>query len=127
MSLEEGHTSRGEQMHSELLLGAVAYDPKVVLIWEGMRDHFRAMGVPLDFALFSYYEAQVDSLLRGHIDIAWNTPLAHVQVQQRTEGRSIALAMRDTDRDFHSRLVVRSDAGVRTVRDLEGKTLAVGS
>jgi ABC-type phosphate/phosphonate transport system substrate-binding protein len=111
----------------EILLGAVAYDPKAVTIWEGMREHFRAQGVPLDFALFSNYERQVEELLRGHIDIAWNTPLAHVRVQRRTDGRSLALGMRDSDRDFRSKLIVRTDAGVRALADLAGKTLAVGS
>jgi len=76
-----------------LLLGAVAYDPKVVTIWEEMRLYFREQGVPLDFALFSNYERQVDELLAGHIDVAWNTPLAHVRVQRRTDGRSRSLGM----------------------------------
>lgn len=110
-----------------ILLGAVAYDPKVVTIWEGIRDHFRAEGVKMDFALFSNYERQVETLLRGHIDLAWNTPLAHVRVQKRSEGRSISLGMRDTDRDFKAKVVVRKDAGVRALKDLEGKVLAVGS
>ena len=39
------------------MLGAVAYDPKVVTIWEGMRDYFVAQGVARDFALFSNYES----------------------------------------------------------------------
>jgi phosphonate transport system substrate-binding protein len=112
---------------AEILLGAVAYDPKVVTIWEGIRDHFRAQGVPLDFALFSNYERQVEELLRGHIDIAWNTPLAHVRVARRTEGRSQSLGMRDSDRDFHAKLIVRRDAGMKSLTDLHGKALAVGS
>jgi ABC-type phosphate/phosphonate transport system substrate-binding protein len=110
-----------------ILLGAVAYDAKVVPIWEGIRDHFRAEGVPLDFALFSNYERQVEELLARHIDVAWNTPLAHVRVQKRTEGRSLSLGMRDSDRDFRARLIVRKDAGIRGPGDLAGKTLAVGS
>ncbi len=110
-----------------ILLGAVAYDPRVVPIWEGMRAYFRDQGVPLDFALFSNYERQVESLLSGHIDIAWNTPLAHVRVQRRTQGRSLSLGMRDSDRDFHAKVLVRKDAGVRQVADLRGKVLAVGS
>ncbi len=78
-------------MANTILLGAVAYDPKVVTIWEGIRDYFRGAGVPLDFALFSNYERQVEMLLAGHIDIAWNTPLGHVRVQRRTGG-ALALA-----------------------------------
>lgn len=110
-----------------ILLGAVAYDPKVVTIWEGIREHFQKQGVKMDFALFSNYERQVETLLKGHIDVAWNTPLAHVRVQKRTEGRSISLGMRDSDRDFTAKIVVRKDAGIRSLADLAGKTLAVGS
>lgn len=110
-----------------LVLGAVAYDPKVVTIWEGIREHFRAQGCPLDFALYSNYERQVEALLAGHVDVAWNTPLAHVRVRRRTAGASLSLGMRDSDRDFRSKVVVRTDAGIRTLADLPGKTLAVGS
>ena len=110
-----------------ILLGAVAYDPKVVTIWEGIREHFVEQGAPLDFALFSNYERQVESLLAGHIDVAWDTPLAHVRVRRRTAGKSLSLGMRDSDRDFRCKIVVRKDAGIRSPKDLEGKTLAVGS
>ena len=114
-------------MDQTILLGAVAYDPKVVTIWEGIRDYFQESGTPFDFALFSNYERQVESLLAGHVDIAWNTPLAHVRVRQRTQGKSLSLGMRDSDRDFHAKIVVRTDAGIRSLKDLEGKRLAVGS
>jgi phosphonate transport system substrate-binding protein len=110
-----------------ILLGAVAYDPKVVTIWEGIRAHFFEEGVPLDFALFSNYERQVESLLQGHIDIAWNTPLAHVRVRQRTNGRSHSLGMRDSDRDFRAKVIVHRDSGIKSLKDLEGKTMAVGT
>jgi len=114
-------------MGNSILLGAVAYDPKVVSIWEGIRAYFRDAGVDFDFALFSNYERQVEELLAGHIDIAWNTPLGHVRVRKRTEGRSRSLGMRDSDRDFHAKVIVRRDAGIRSLSDLAGKTLAVGS
>ena len=110
-----------------ILLGAVAYDPKVVTIWEGIREHFREQGVAMDFALFSNYERQVEALLQEHIDIAWNTPLAHVRVRQRTDGKSHSLGMRDSDRDFRAKLIVHRESGIKSLKDLEGKTLAVGS
>ena len=40
-------------MGNSILLGAVAYDPKVVSIWEGIRAYLRDAGVDFDFALFS--------------------------------------------------------------------------
>jgi phosphonate transport system substrate-binding protein len=112
---------------STILLGAVAYDAKVVTIWEGIRAHFNEQGAPLEFALFSSYEQQVESLLAGHIDIAWNTPLGHVRVQRRTGGTSLSLGMRDSDRDFRAKVVVRAGAGITSLADLAGKTVAVGS
>src|SRR2546421_2985550 len=111
----------------DILLGAVAYDAKVVPIWEGIRAHFQSLDIGFDFALFSNYERQVESLLSGHVDIAWNTPLGHVRVKRRTEGRSLSLGMRDSDRDFRARLIVRRDAGIATLADLAGKRVAVGS
>jgi len=111
----------------DILLGAVAYDAKVVTIWEGIRAHFQSIGIAFDFALFSNYERQVASLLAGHIDVAWNTPLAHVRVKRQTEGRSLSLGMRDSDRDFRAKLIVRRDAGIHELKDLTGKKLAVGS
>ena len=79
-------------MDHSILLGAVAYDPKVVTIWEGIRDYFLEQGVAFDFALFSNYERQVEQLLAGHIDIAWNTPLAHIHAG--VFGERIALIAR---------------------------------
>ena len=63
-------------MAKPILVGAVAYDARVVPIWEGMRDYFRQVGPPIDYILFSNYDRQVQALLARQIDIAWNTNLA---------------------------------------------------
>ena len=114
-------------LEKTILLGAVAYDAKVVTIWEGIREHFAEQGVPMEFTLFSNYEWQVEALLKGHIDVAWNTPLAHVRVRERTGGKSLSLGMRDSDRDFQAKVIVRTDRAIQNLKDLEGKTLAVGT
>lgn len=110
-----------------ILLGAVAYDVKVLTLWEGLREHFRGQGVALDFALFSTYERQVEALLDGHIDVAYDDPLAHVRVKRRTDGRSVTLGMRDIDRDFTTKILVRRDAGIQALTDLHDRVVAVGS
>jgi ABC-type phosphate/phosphonate transport system substrate-binding protein len=56
-----------------LLLGAVAYDPKVVAIWTGFRHWLRAHELPFDFVLYSNYERQVDDLIAGRVHVAWNS------------------------------------------------------
>lgn len=114
-------------MEKPLTIGAVAYSPRVVPIWEGMRDYFREAGVPIDYVLFSNYDRQVFALLNRHIDIAWNTNLAWVKVHRRTGGNCRALAMRDADEAFTTVIVARADSGCESLTDLRGKRLALGS
>jgi phosphonate transport system substrate-binding protein len=114
-------------MDRPILIGAVAYDPRVVPIWEGMRDYFRAVGPPIDYVLFSNYERQVQALLDKHIDIAWNTNLAWVKTFHRTNGTCRALALRDVDANFTTVFVARTDSGVKSLADVRGKRLALGS
>jgi ABC-type phosphate/phosphonate transport system substrate-binding protein len=114
-------------MTRTLLVGAVAYDARVVPIWEGMRDYFREARPPIDYVLYSNYERQVQALLDRHIDIAWNTNLAWVKVHQRTGGACRALAMRDVDVDYTTVFVARPASGIRSVADVRGKRVALGS
>ena len=107
--------------------GAVLYDPKVAIIWDVIRDFFEANDCPMDVAYFSTYELQVDALLRGEIDIAWNSPLAWLDSQRRSGDACRAIAMRDTDRDRVTHLVTRADSVVASLADLRGRTLAVGA
>ena len=98
-----------------------------VSIWAGMKHYFATAGVNMDFVLYTTYEAQVDALLKGHIDVAWNGPLAHVRVQKLTNNSSVSLGMRDVDRDFTSHIIATKESGVTSVKDLAGKKLAVGT
>jgi phosphonate transport system substrate-binding protein len=111
-------------------MGAVAYDPKVVTIWEGFRAWFAERGLPFDFVLYSNYERQVRAHLAGHVHVAWNSPLAWLQSERiaaRTRRTAEAIAMRDTDMDLRSVIVVRANSPVRELADLRGRTVAVGA
>jgi ABC-type phosphate/phosphonate transport system substrate-binding protein len=117
-------------INEPLLLGAVAYDPKVVTIWDGFQRYFVDHGLPFDYVLFTTYERQVEALFAGHIHVAWNSPLAWLQADRitRSLGRSAeAIAMRDTDRDLTSIVITRAGDSVRTVADLKGRHVAVGA
>jgi ABC-type phosphate/phosphonate transport system substrate-binding protein len=113
-----------------VLMGAVAYDPKVVTIWDGFRRWFRDHELDFDYVLYSNYERQVEDLVAGRIDTAWNSPLAWVRTERlaRAAGRQArALTMRDTDRDLASVIVTRADSDVASIADLTGKVVAVGA
>ncbi len=113
-----------------LIMGAVAYDQKVVAIWNGFRDFFNQNRLGFDFVLYSNYERQVEALMRGHIHVAWNSPLAWLQSEAaaRRDGRTArALCMRDTDRDLSTVVIVRADSPIHSVQDLRGSRVGVGA
>ncbi|HEX3713824.1 MAG TPA: PhnD/SsuA/transferrin family substrate-binding protein [Trebonia sp.] len=114
-----------------VLLGAVAYDPKVVTIWDGFRAWLRGSGgVDFDYVLYSNYERQAEDLVGGRIDVAWNSPLAWVRARRLAAARGAALTpvtMRDTDCDLRSVIVVRADSPASSLADLAGRTVATGA
>ncbi len=117
-------------MENTLVLGAVAYDAKVVTIWDGFQRWFGERGLDFDYVLYSNYERQVEGHFAGEFHVAWNSPLAWLQAERiaRKVGRTArAIAMRDTDCDLTSAIVVRADSPVRAIADLSGKTVAVGA
>jgi phosphonate transport system substrate-binding protein len=115
-------------------LGAVAYTPKVVTIWEGMRSYFHDEAhLPVEIVLFQSYEAQVMALLAAsgdavpRIDIAWNTNLAYLQADEWSGHACRAIAMRDSDLGWMTKIVAVTGGSISSLADLRGKTLALGS
>ena len=113
-------------MAEPVIVGAVLYDPKVSVIWDIIRAFFEERGCPIDAVYYTNYELQVKALLDGHLDVAWNSPLAWVDAQRRSGGTCRAIAMRDTDRDRVSHWVVGRD-GPATLAELRGRTVACGA
>ena len=121
-------------MSKTLWVGAVAYNPKVVTIWEGIRRYFyEEAHLPVEVVLFQSYEAQVLALLAQpgdnapHIDIAWNTNLAYLQADQWSGHACRAIAMRDTDLGWMTKIVAVTGGPVSALADLKNRTLALGS
>ncbi len=113
-----------------LIMGAVAYAPKVVTIWEGFKAFFAQHGLAFDYVLYSNYERQVEAQFDGSIHLAWNSPLAWVRADRiaRARGQQVrAVAMRDTDCDLRSAIVVRADSPVQSLDRLRGKTIGFGA
>jgi phosphonate transport system substrate-binding protein len=117
-----------------VLVGAVAYDPKVVTIWEGMRRYFHEEAhLAVEVVLFQSYETQVLALLASpqdaapRIDIAWNTNLAYLQADEWSGHQCRPVAMRDTDLGWTTRIVAVTGGPVAALDDLRNRTLALGS
>ncbi len=107
-------------------LGAVVYHPKVKSIWEQFGAWFGEQGYSIDVTYFDDYERQVDALIDGELDAAWNTNLAFVHCLGRTGGAVHAIAMRDTDLGWTSHIVALRDSGIGGLEDLSGKRVGFG-
>jgi phosphonate transport system substrate-binding protein len=121
-------------MSRTIWIGAVAYDPKVVGIWEGMRRYFHEEAhLPVEVVLFQSYEAQVAALLaqpgdpRPRIDIGWNTNLAYLQADAWSDKCCRPIAMRDSDVGWMTKIVAVTGGPVASLADLRNRTLALGS
>src|SRR5258706_3965918 len=121
-------------MSETIWVGAVAYDPKVVTIWEGMRRYFHEEArLSVEIVLFQSYEAQVMALLGQptevlpRIDIAWNTNLAYLQADEWSGHACRPVAMRDTDLGWMTKIVAVNGGPISTLADLKDRTLALGS
>ena len=67
-----------QRASNPLIMGAVAYDQKVVPIWDGFQQYFRARGLEFDYVLYSNYERQVEAHLVERRSILTKTRQNHV-------------------------------------------------
>jgi ABC-type phosphate/phosphonate transport system substrate-binding protein len=108
----------------------VAYDAKVVTIWDGFRRWFRDRGLDMTYVLYAHYEHQVDDLMDGRIDVAWNSPLAWIRAERMAKARGVQvqpIIMRDSDCNLSSAIVVRADSGIESISDLRGRVVGTGA
>lgn len=117
-------------MNTKFVLGAVAYAPKVITIWEGFKTYFEKHGLQMDYVLYSNYETQVEAMFTGEIDVAWNSPLAYVRAERMGQalGTHVSIGpMRDSDQNLTSVLVVKNNSQIKTMADLRGKSIGFGA
>jgi ABC-type phosphate/phosphonate transport system substrate-binding protein len=99
-----------------------------------MRRYFHEEAhLPVEVVLFQSYEAQISALLlqpgeaAPRIDIAWNTNLAYLQADEWSGHACRAIAMRDTDLGWMTKIVAATGGPISTVAYLKDRTLALGS
>ncbi|HZC14525.1 MAG TPA: PhnD/SsuA/transferrin family substrate-binding protein [Thermoleophilaceae bacterium] len=112
---------------AEVRVGAVAYHPRIVTIWETFLEHFERQGLPTDYILYSNYERLGRALLDGDVEIAWNTNTAFVALERQLGREARILAMRDIDAEFATVIVTRRGGAFADARELAGRRLALGS
>jgi phosphonate transport system substrate-binding protein len=84
----------------------------------------KALGRPVTLIIPTNYNATVEGLGNGSLDVAYLGGLTFVKAHQRYG--AIPLVQRQADREFHALFITRSGSKIDKLADLKGKTFAFG-
>lgn len=110
----------------KIRLGAVMSSPIVPEIWWEFGKWTKDHGLELEMVYHDFYKPQINSFLRGEIDITWNGPLGFVATDYFFNKQELIGPMRDTDRDTKSIYITRKNSEINSIQDLKGKKIGFG-
>jgi phosphonate transport system substrate-binding protein len=84
------------------------------------------LGMKVEFTPVTDYAASVEALANKQVDLAWFGGFTFVQANVRSGGKAVPLVQREEDEKFKS-VFITTDASIKTLADLKGKTLSFGS
>ena len=91
-----------------------------------MRYLAQRLGSQVEYTPVTDYAAAVEALGNQQVDLAWFGGFTFVQAHQRSGGKVIPLVQREEDEKFRS-VFITTEASIRGLADLKGKTLSFGS
>ncbi len=125
-----------------LLVGspALAYTPKVLRVgfapWDNptsiqaiaedaSRLLSRQLGMPVEPAVTTDYTGVVEAMRSHKIDMAFFPPAAYVRAAKIANAQVILKSIYDGHSAYYSAIITRTDSGIRSLKDLKGRTLAL--
>lgn len=82
------------------------------------------LGRPVKLIIPTNYNATVEGLGNGSLDVAYLGGLTFVKAHARYG--VVPLVQRDIDRQFHSLFITKADSGITSLAQLKGKTFCFG-
>ncbi len=86
----------------------------------------KEIGIPVKFIPVVDYAATVEGLAANRLDLVWYGGFTSVQAARRAKGAQ-RIIMRKEDAKFKSKFITRKGSGIRSLKDLQGKTFTFGS
>lgn len=84
----------------------------------------KALGQPVKIIIPTNYNATVEALGNGSLDVAYLGGLTFVKAQARYG--VVPVVQRQIDRQFHSLFITHSGTGIKSIKDLHAKSFAFG-
>ena len=86
----------------------------------------RVDDIHFKLAMGDSYNAVVEGMAAGHIDVAFFGPVAFVEAKQRGAAELLAVEETDGKSIYYAGFFHRKDSGMKGLADLRGKTVALG-
>ncbi|MEQ8194637.1 MAG: phosphate/phosphite/phosphonate ABC transporter substrate-binding protein, partial [Rhodospirillales bacterium] len=83
-------------------------------------------GIHFDLKLGDSYGAAVQGLCGDQADIGWYGPVTFGQAYDMCGAELLAVDVKKGNAVYYSGIYARTDSGLKTLKDLKGKSLAVG-
>lgn len=100
---------------------------EMLRIYEPFANYLsKQIGVAVKFTPVVDYAATVQGLAAKRLDLVWYGGLTSVQAEKQAKGAR-RIIMRKEDAEFKSYFITRKDTGIKTLKDLKGKTFSFGS
>lgn len=100
---------------------------EMLRIYKPFADYLtKELGMPVKFTPVIDYAATVEGLAARKLDLVWYGGFTSVQAARRAKGAT-RVVMRKEDAEFKSEFIARKDTGIRSLKDLKGKTFSFGS
>ncbi|MBI3060483.1 MAG: putative selenate ABC transporter substrate-binding protein [Deltaproteobacteria bacterium] len=124
-----GDQAVAQSLPKELRISAIPDEnPQEMLrIYAPFADYLaKEIGAPVKFTPVVDYAATVEGLAANKLDMVWYGGLTSVQAARRAKGAT-RIVMRKEDAEFKSHFITRKETGIRSLKDLKGKTFSFGS
>jgi phosphonate transport system substrate-binding protein len=82
------------------------------------------LGMPVTLIIPTNYNATVEGLGNGSLDVAYLGGLTYAKAHERYG--ALPLVQRDVDQNFHALFITRKQTGIAGLKDLQGKTFCFG-
>ncbi|HEX3576814.1 MAG TPA: phosphate/phosphite/phosphonate ABC transporter substrate-binding protein [Rhodopila sp.] len=82
------------------------------------------IGGPVELIIPTSYNATVEGLGNGSLDVAYLGGLTYVKARERY--KVVPLVQRKVDQQFHSVMIAHAGSGIHSIADLKGKSFAFG-
>jgi phosphonate transport system substrate-binding protein len=117
------------QAVKELRVSAIPDEnPQEMLrIYQPFADYLtKEIGMPVKFTPVVDYAATVEGLAANRLEMVWYGGLTSVQAAKQAKGAR-RIIMRKEDAEFKSHFITTKKSGIKSLKDLKGKTFAFGS